>query len=181
MPWDRLLWLCGAGTLCLLCASLLLVRTCLTVVTVRGESMAPTLLPGDHVLAVRFVRAQRLRKGQVILFWQTPPAQAGERPPLALHIKRIAALGGETYVASSPESGEEVFHKEAQHPCWQVPPQHLFVCGDNYQQSIDSRTWGPLPQSNVRGLIVMNLSRRARSSERSTTHAHASHLHPEHP
>jgi peroxiredoxin len=42
---------------------------------------------------------------------------------------------------------------------WQIPPGHVFVCGDQHEQSIDSRTWGPLPQCQVRGVVVLKLAR----------------------
>ena len=37
-----------------------------------------------------------------------------------------------------------------------VPPQHYFALGDNSQNSLDSRWWGPVPEENLvgRGLLV---------------------------
>jgi signal peptidase I len=37
-----------------------------------------------------------------------------------------------------------------------VPPRNYFALGDNSQNSLDSRWWGPVPEENLvgRGLLV---------------------------
>lgn len=37
-----------------------------------------------------------------------------------------------------------------------VPAEHLFMLGDNRDNSLDSRQWGPLPLEHVRGRVVAN-------------------------
>ena len=36
-----------------------------------------------------------------------------------------------------------------------VPPGHFYVLGDNRQQSLDSRDFGPVPRSAIRGRVVV--------------------------
>lgn len=174
----------------MLIAGLLLLRTGLLVVTIRGQSMHPTFQHGDRILVLRRWLAGRPRKGQVIVL--TPVMVPVEQPIFAefreaCYVKRIVATAGETFSATLyanalPEivlaSRKRPAQLSSQVESWQIPDDHVFVCGDNYEESIDSRSWGPLPLRNVRGMMVMKLSRPSASfdehavpSERGITHA----------
>lgn len=138
-------WPLQAFDLGLLCSVALLalfgVRTCVMVVTVYGQSMAPTLVQGDRMLALRRFPRTWIRTGRIVLV-----GPCGRGRETAVQIKRVVALAGDTAVMLAGEVR-------------QIPPQHLFVCGDNREHSIDSRIWGPLPLHSVSGLLLLRLPR----------------------
>jgi nickel-type superoxide dismutase maturation protease len=102
-------------------------------VEVGGDSMRPSLEPGDRLLAVR---GRRVRPGQVVVV-RDPAVRdpAVRRPPGRLLVKRVVATDGET----------------------------VTVHGDNAAHSTDSRHTGPLPRSAVRGRVVYRYAPAARA------------------
>jgi len=127
------------------------------VVTVKGNSMSPTLQEGDRVVALSWWPKSCLRKGQVILF---EPMYTVLLPPFdkrirsgQLSIKRIVAVPGEQVTTSM----SDVQEGEQGRRIWHIPSGHVFVRGDNRSNSVDSAIAGPLPLQSVRGLVLMKL------------------------
>jgi signal peptidase I len=126
-------------------------------VRVDGSSMIPTLQNGEFVLVNRLAyRLGDMQRGDIIVF------RSINENDLDL-IKRIIGLPGDTvlvqngqvlvngqplsepYIAAPPRySGE-----------WRVPEGHLFVLGDNRNDSSDSHQWGLLPLENVIGKAIL--------------------------
>jgi signal peptidase I len=143
----------------------LVIRTYIfTLVRVDGASMNPTLSHGDTLYANRFLYEPEV--GDIIVF--RPP-----HSPKTPYIKRIIATEGQV-VDIDPFSRkvsvdgvvlEEEYIKEPmlsggnmQYPCT-VPEGHIFVMGDNRNNSLDSRTTtvGFVPVDNVIGEAVFRL------------------------
>ncbi len=125
---------------------------------VPSPSMVPTIEVQDRFLlnktAYWFKQPQRF---EIIIF--KPPAEAGSRDDF---VKRVIGLPGETIrvhrgvVYINGEPLREPFISPDRAPIQEfgpyiIPDGHLFMMGDNRNNSQDSRYWGPLPLENVKG------------------------------
>jgi len=111
--------------------------------TVRaGETFwKGSITTGDFIFVNRwkwnFVKPQN---EEIMIFSTT----GIERLPQGTHyIKRMKARPGETYVLEHPVVG---FPTEVK-----MGEGEYFACGDNFNNSFDSRYWGPVPAENLRG------------------------------
>jgi signal peptidase I len=95
-------------------------------VRVTGRSMSPTLEPGDLVAVTPLRR--RPGRGEIVVL------RRSEGPEM---IKRVAALGGETF-GGRP-----------------VPRRSLALSGDNRSESTDSREFGPVSEAEVAGRALV--------------------------
>lgn len=153
-------WLAAAVLPPLAGVGLWWLRTRLVAVTVTGDSMAPTLVSGDHVL-VR--RTPRLRPGAVVVVekpgidrrWHTPrPVRARDLADRRWIVKRAVAVAGDPV---PPGSVPPPLAADAR-----VPAGSLVLIGDNQRDSYDSRLIGYFPLTRVLGVVVRPLTRPAR-------------------
>jgi signal peptidase I len=112
-------------------AVLRLTRAVFLFVTVVGNSMEPTLDPGDRVIALRRRAARPLRVGDIVVL----------RSDGRNLIKRLAATGG---MAVPTEPGRI------------VPAGSVWLLGDG-ERSFDSRHFGAVADDEVIGLVVRRL------------------------
>ncbi|MGB6068528.1 MAG: signal peptidase I [Desulfomonilaceae bacterium] len=143
---------------------------------IPSGSMERTLLVGDHILVNKFIYGFHIpftdkrwpafvkpRRGDVIVF-----VFPGDRTKD--FIKRVVGVAGDTIAIRNKKvivNGKEVNNPHAHFDSnvlmpgdmnprdnmkpLTVPPEHLFVMGDNRDFSLDSRFWGFVPVDDVKG------------------------------
>ena len=165
-----------AETLIIALAIALFVRTFVVqAFKIPSSSMEPTLLVGDHILVNKFIYGIRIpfvgkkivtfkdpKRGDVIVF-KYPEDRSKD------FIKRVIGLPGDTVefkdrtIYINDRLIEDPWGVYKSHnPSWRssasdtygpqiVPPDSLFVMGDNRDNSQDSRYWGFVPLDDVLG------------------------------
>lgn len=101
---------------------------------VAGESMTPTLLPGDRVVVVRLPRRWPVRPGWIVA---ARDPRRGRHGPIM--VKRVV-----------PATAS-------------MPPGTVRLEGDNVAASTDSRTFGPVPRHLVLGPAIYRYAPPGRS------------------
>jgi signal peptidase I len=128
---------------------------------VPSQSMLPTLEVGDHVFTEawaygRFGASTGPKPGDVIVF--TFPKDRSKE-----FIKRVVATAGQTVELYGPKLLVDGKPREEPYARYvrgdgnfkpiTVPDGHVFVLGDNRDESYDSRFWGSVPIEHVRGRV----------------------------
>ena len=133
---------------------------------VQQNSMERTLEPGQYVLVDKLTpRWDSYSRGDIIVF-NPPPAWTPDPTPF---IKRVIGLPGDVvtveddglvYVNGTPLDEPYTYTNGAgvHEPTtsigekrWVVPAGELFVMGDHRAKSADSRSFGPIKESDVIG------------------------------
>jgi signal peptidase I len=144
---------------------------------IPSGSMLPTLQIGDHILVNKFIYGPRLeipltqwslghlpglrepRAGDVVVFIY--PRERDKD-----FIKRVVAVAGQTIQVSGnavtidgkPIADPNAHYVKRDHVDfgpYTVPAGHVFVMGDNRDESYDSRFWGPVPMEDIKGLAMV--------------------------
>lgn len=123
---------------------------------IPSESMVPTLMVGDRVLANKFIYDfTDPEKGDVAVF-ESVEVEGQDL------IKRVVGTPGDTvevregklYVNGEPQNEPYIKKGGGISPPQQeftVPKDSFFVMGDNRSNSRDSRFFGPVPEENLEG------------------------------
>lgn len=127
--------------------------------TVQGHSMFPALSPGDRVTVVSVEDHTKVSIGDLV----TVQFRTQNHPV----VKRVKAVPGDQLKLNGNTllfaDGEELTIKPAQwripilqlkNNNWRLPADEFLLLGDNPKNSLDSRTFGLVSSSQVKGKVI---------------------------
>lgn len=162
---KSILTLFGIATVCALFTRFVLIEN----FRISSDSMSPTLMTGDLVFVWKSAYGLRLpftnyelvkfRKptiGEIVAF--SLPDQTAKT-----FVKRVAALEGETVkihegkllVNNQVRADLGPEDKVKDYGPVDIPAGYFFALGDNRTDSIDSRSFGPIPNFCLKGVVSL--------------------------
>lgn len=146
------------------------------IVIVNGDSMFPNLKENE-ALIINKINTKDIKKGQIVIF-KEPNLTTNNVDVIAKNdfkniycIKRVIAIGGE-YIEFKNDSiyinGEQIkekyidtgmktFQNNETINNFIVPEHYVFVMGDNRTNSLDSRNFGCIPISQIKGRVFLRI------------------------
>jgi signal peptidase I len=122
-------------------------------IRVDGSSMEPSLRSGEFVIVNRLAyRFGEPEQGDVVVFhFPGDPDQEYIKRIIGLPFDTVRVSDGSVYVNDQPLDEPYIAAQPRYQGNWIVPEDHLFVLGDNRNNSSDSHNWGSVPMENVIG------------------------------
>jgi signal peptidase I len=128
---------------------------------IPSESMLPTLDLGDRLIVEKVsYHFASPHPGDIVVFHPPTKLQALGYEPEQAFIKRViategqivAVTNGKVYIDQRPLAENYILESpEYQLLPLEVPSEHIFVMGDNRNNSNDSHVWGSLPETEIIG------------------------------
>ena len=143
---------------------------------IPSGSMLPTLQVGDHILVNKFIYGPRLeipltqvslgrlpglrkpKPGDVVVFiWPKDRSKDFIKRVIATEGQTIEVRNKQVFIDGRPWDDPHASFSNARGGAGDsfgpltVPPDTVFVMGDNRDQSYDSRFWGPVPITDIKG------------------------------
>ncbi len=104
---------------------------------VSGLSMTPSFDDGEYLIIDELSYLFRPPERDEVVVFRYP------KDPSKFFIKRVVNLPGETVTF--------------QNRAYQLQADEYFVLGDNRDQSLDSRAWGPVAKKLIKGRVFLRL------------------------
>ena len=120
---------------------------------VQKISMEPTLVQGEilmvNKMAYKFGEPQY---GEIVTFkYPLDPDLAYVKRVIGLPGDEVEVTGGQVFVNGQLLNEPYISAAPEYEGVWDVPPNELFVLGDNRNPSADSHIWGFVPEENLIG------------------------------
>jgi len=137
---------------------------------VQGPSMNPNLTYNQRVIVEKitynFVHSPR--RGDVVIISIPGEDKLLVKRAVALSGETVAVYNGQVFINGKPlEEPWATRQGGPDYPSTLVPPRHIFVLGDNREESRDSRFFGPVSMDQISGqvrFIIWPLDRIGRMS-----------------
>jgi signal peptidase I len=125
-------------------------------IRVDGSSMIPTLHDGQFVMVNRWAdKLGSLNHGDIVVFhYPRDPEQEYIKRIIGLAGDNIQIANGKVYVNDQELIEPYIAAASRSQGTWAVPAGHIFVLGDNRNNSQDSRSFGYVSMENVIGKAI---------------------------
>lgn len=126
-------------------------------VRVDGYSMQPTLEDGEFILVNKMsYQWSEIQRGDIIVFhFPLNPEDELIKRVIGLPGDTVSVQNGRVYVNGLALNESYISQTPSYSGEWTVTDGHIFVLGDNRNNSNDSKDWGLLPIENIVGKAVL--------------------------
>jgi signal peptidase I len=120
---------------------------------VQKISMEPTLVQGEILMVNKMAyKFDEPQYGEIITFkYPLNPNLAYVKRVIGLPGDEVEVTGGQVFVNGQLLDEPYISAAPEYEGVWDVPPDELFVLGDNRNPSADSHVWGFVPEENLIG------------------------------
>ena len=152
------LWRDVLETLLLALVAFALLRLVVQNYRVEGPSMEPALHQGQFLVVNKLAyRLGTLQRGDIIVFrYPNDPQRSFIKRVVGLPGDHLQIARGQVQINGQPLVEPYVYEPgHYSHPPTVIEPDHVFVLGDNRDNSSDSHRWGSLPVRYIIGKTVL--------------------------